>query len=466
MQSSVKLREYQIEAIDKIASSNGKLLVNACAGAGKTYIPLYLRKRYPALKKVLVVCPASVKDQWRYVINTIFPEDTVFVAKGAYKTEYAEKILEADFVIINYDILFSRTGAKSWTSVLTRADFKLLVVDESHKVGNKDSNRSKCLYDIGCKVPYRILLTATPLTSNISGLWGQLHIIDPLQFVTQSKFMNYFAPPEPQTIFVKNGNGKKLRIWKPGKIHHLDELQDIIQKYCYVIGADEVYKHLAGVQRTEIPCVIEDKAVLDAVNEIKKHSIHSSLDMRKAKDMLTASRQLLGKAKVSIAVSWLKDYLEGTTEKIVVFAYHRAVVEDVADKLGKVAVKFYGGMSEKEKEANKSAFINNPDVRVIVMNIDTCTGVDGLNTVSRTCFYVENTGLPGLFDQSEGRVRRANSTFDAYFTYMLKADVLDGAILDVMWERKKLFDSIMTGKEMEVQVEDEAVDVIRKLKGE
>ena len=64
---------------------------------------------------MLVVCPASVKDQWKSVINSIFPEDVAFVVKGAYKTEYAEKILEADFVIINYDILFSRTGAKSWT---------------------------------------------------------------------------------------------------------------------------------------------------------------------------------------------------------------------------------------------------------------------------------------------------------------------------------------------------------------
>jgi superfamily II DNA or RNA helicase len=175
---------------------------------------------------------------------------------------------------------------------------------------------------------------------------------------------------------------------------------------------------------------------------------------------------LLGKAKTNIAVSWIEDWLENSDEKIVVFAYHRSVVEVIAEKLGKVCVKYYGGMSEKEKEASKDAFINNPDVRVIVMNIDTCTGVDGLNKVARTCFYAENTGLPGLFDQSEGRVRRINSTYDAYFTYILKADVLDDAILDVMWERKKLFDSIMTGKETEVNMEDEAVDVIRKLKGE
>lgn len=462
---NIKLRPYQIEAINKIADKNGVLLVNACAGAGKTYIPLFLRKRYPALKKVLVVCPASVKEQWGAAVHDILPESNVFIAKGVYKPSYAEDIIESDFVIINYDILFSRTGVKSWTSILTRAGFNLMVVDESHKVGNKDSNRSKCIYDLCTKIPYRVLLTATPLTSNISGLWGQLHILDPLRFVTESKFVNYFAPPAPQTIFVKGGNGRKLRVWEAGKVQKLDELQSIIQQYCYVIGADEVYKHLAGVQRIEIPCTIEDKDVLDAVSALKEQSLENSLDVKKAKDMLTASRQLLGKSKTGITVSWIKDWLESSDEKIVVFAYHRAVVEELVEKLGKVAVKFYGGMSEKEKEANKQSFINNPEVRVIVMNIDTCTGVDGLNTVSRTCFYAENTGLPGLFDQSEGRVRRANSSFDAYFTYILKADVLDGAILDVMWERKKLFDNIMTGKETEIKLENEDLDIIKKLKG-
>lgn len=461
-----KLRPYQENAISKIAQSNGKLLVNAATGSGKTAIALYLRKKYPALKKVLVVCPASVKDQWDTVISDLFPLETSFVARGSYKAKYAEEILDADFVIINYDILFSRTGAKSWTDVLIRAGFNLMVIDESHKVGNKDSNRSQCIYNLGLEIPYKVMLTATPLTSNISGLWGQLHILDPLRFTTQSKFMNYFAPPEPQTIFVKGGGGRKMKIWKPGKVRHIDELQNIIQEYCYVIGAEEVYKHLAGVQRIEVPCVIDDKKVLDGIAKLKNQSLKNSFDVRKAKDMLIASRMDLGKAKTGIAVSWIKDWLESSEEKIVVFAYHRAVVEEIAEKLGKVAVKFYGGMGDKERESNKSAFINNPDVRVIVMNIDTCTGVDGLNTVSRTCFYAENTSLPGLFDQSEGRVRRANSTYDAYFTYILKADVLDSAILEVMWERKKLFDNIMTGKETEIKFEDETVDVIKKLKGE
>ena len=47
------------------------------------------------------------------------------------------------------------------------------------------------------------MLTATLLTSDITGLWGQLHILDPLRFDKKSKFLNHFAPPVLKTITVK-----------------------------------------------------------------------------------------------------------------------------------------------------------------------------------------------------------------------------------------------------------------------
>lgn len=455
----ITLRPYQTESINKIAEKNGRLLVNAPCGSGKTMIALYLRKQYPGLKKVLIICPASVKLQWAEVIKETFPSDTVHIAKGAYKNEYAHNIINSDFVIINYDILFSRNAERSWTDMLKRAGFTLMVVDESHNLANKESNRSQCVHELAKEIKYRVLLTATPITSNISGLWGQLHILDPLEFTSLNKFLNYYAPPVPQTIIAKGG--KRVRVWKPGAIKHLDELQGLIREYCYVISPDEVYKHLAGVQRINVPCVVESKGVSDMLSKLKRHSLSSSSDEKKAKELLASTRMELGKAKVDAGVAWIKDWLNGTDEKIVVFAYHRSVVELTAERLGNVAVKFYGGMSTTEKNNTVNAFVNNPDVRVIVMNMAACTGVDGLQ-LARTCFYMENTSLASLYQQSEGRIRRTNSTYDAYFAYRLVADVLDPQILSVMNDRWKMTDAIMAGDEITTNGNDE-LEVIKKL---
>ncbi|MBE6408452.1 MAG: DEAD/DEAH box helicase [Lentisphaerae bacterium] len=493
----IMLRPYQTESINKIAEKNGRLLVNAPCGSGKTFIALYLRKQYPGLKKVLIICPASVKLQWAEVIKETFPSDTVHIAKGAYKNEYAHNIINSDFVIINYDILFSRNAERSWTDMLKRAGFTLMVVDESHNLANKESNRSQCVHELAKEIKYRILLTATPITSNISGLWGQLHILDPLEFTSLNKFLNYFAPPDSQTIIAKSGKhvrdalktfqpqlnkfldyctppvpqttiakgGKCVRDRKPGAVKHLDELQGLIREYCYVISPDEVYKHLAGVQRINVPCVVESKRVSDMLSKLKRHSLSNSSDEKKAKELLASTRMELGKAKVDAGVAWIKDWLNGTDEKIVVFAYHRSVVELTAERLGNVAVKFYGGMSTTEKNNAVNAFVNNPDVRVIVMNMAACTGVDGLQ-LARACFYMENTSLASLYQQSEGRIRRTNSTYDAYFAYRLVADVLDPQILSVMNSRWEMTDAIMTGGEITTNGNDE-LEVIKRLqKGE
>ena len=338
-----------------------------------------------------------------------------------------------------------------------------MVVDESHNLANKESNRSQCVHELAKEIKYRVLLTATPITSNISGLWGQLHILDPLEFTSLNKFLNYYAPPVPLTIIAKGG--KRVRVWKPGAIKHLDELQGLIREYCYVISPDEVYKHLAGVQRINVPCVVESKGVSDMLSKLKRHSLSNSSDEKKAKELLASTRMELGKAKVDAGVAWIKDWLNGTDEKIVVFAYHRSVVELTAERLGNVAVKFYGGMSTTEKNNAVNAFVNNPDVRVIVMNMAACTGVDGLQ-LARACFYMENTSLASLYQQSEGRIRRTNSTYDAYFAYRLVADVLDPQILSVMNDRWKMTDAIMTGGEITTNGNDE-LEVIKRLqKGE
>ena len=459
----ITLRPYQTDSINKIAEKNGRLLVNAPCGSGKTFIALYLRKQYPGLKKVLIICPASVKLQWAEVIKETFPSDTVHIAKGAYKNEYANNIINSDFVIINYDILFSRNAERSWTDMLKRAGFTLMVVDESHNLANKESNRSQCVHELAKEIKYRVLLTATPITSNISGLWGQLHILDPLEFTSLNKFLNYYAPPVPLTIIAKGG--ERVRDRKPGAVKHLDELQGLIREYCYVISPDEVYKHLAGVQRINVPCIVESKGVSDMLSKLKRHSLSNSSDEKKAKELLASTRMELGKAKVDAGVAWIKDWLNGTDEKIVVFAYHRSVVELTAERLGNVAVKFYGGMSTTEKNNAVNAFVNNPDVRVIVMNMAACTGVDGLQ-LARACFYMENTSLASLYQQSEGRIRRTNSTYDAYFAYRLVADVLDPQILSVMNSRWEMIDAIMTGGEITTNGNDE-LEVIKRLqKGE
>ncbi|EQD40769.1 hypothetical protein B2A_10920, partial [mine drainage metagenome] len=70
----------------------------------------------------------------------------------------------------------------------------------------------------------------------------------------------------------------------------------------------------------------------------------------------TALRQLVGVAKVPAAAAWLEDFLDSTTEKILVFAWHRDVAGALAEKVG--APLMIGNMRPAQLEAAKEAFQN------------------------------------------------------------------------------------------------------------
>lgn len=108
------LRNYQIDAINFIARKRGRCLISLCPGAGKSYVALFLRKKYPKLKKVLIVCPSSIKLQWKTEVGKIFPEDSAIVLTGSSPDN--PNLADKDFVIINYDIL-NRDKKNSWAQL-------------------------------------------------------------------------------------------------------------------------------------------------------------------------------------------------------------------------------------------------------------------------------------------------------------------------------------------------------------
>ncbi len=81
---------------------------------------------------------------------------------------------------------------------------------------------------------------------------------------------------------------------------------------------------------------------------------------------LASIRQEIALAKMQQCVNYIKDTLN-TVDKVVVFAYHRAVISGVADKLKRFKpVKFYGGLTSKQREEAKDKFINDPKCKVFI----------------------------------------------------------------------------------------------------
>src|SRR5215475_12675237 len=118
---------HQIEGVAFLLGRRRAILADDM-GLGKTrQAVVSLRHLTPGGRR-LVVCPASVKRNWAREISLVSPDASILVIEGT-----APSVADAEWVIINYDILGRHHDN------LRRTPWAALVFDEAHFLKNHTS---------------------------------------------------------------------------------------------------------------------------------------------------------------------------------------------------------------------------------------------------------------------------------------------------------------------------------------
>ncbi len=91
-----------------------------------------------------------------------------------------KKALKFTVLICTYESIMSDVSA------LSKINWKFCVVDEAHRLKNKNSKLFQSLKSF--KTEHRVLLTGTPIQNNIEELWTLLSFIAPTQFPSLAPF--------------------------------------------------------------------------------------------------------------------------------------------------------------------------------------------------------------------------------------------------------------------------------------
>src|SRR5262245_55173164 len=144
-------------------------------GLGKTRQAIVGMQVAAPAGMILVVCPASLKLNWRREIRMVDPGARIEVL-GVADGEH----LDPRWVIVNYDILArnaERLHGIAWSGV---------ILDEAHFIKNNSQRTSHCLKLLGvgdmAKSPvlgpdFVFLLTGTPLTNRPRDLFNLLRCV-------------------------------------------------------------------------------------------------------------------------------------------------------------------------------------------------------------------------------------------------------------------------------------------------
>ena len=338
------------------------------AGTGKTSAAIwaadYLMNR-GIIKKVLVICPLSIMySAWQADIMKTAIHRTCGVAHGS--SAKRKKILDEnfDFTIINYD------GTTVILPELQQAKFDLIIVDEANAYKSPSTRRWKTLAKLIEPTTWLWMMTGTPAAQSPVDAFGLAKLISPGRvpkfstawrdrvMVQISKFK--WVPKHVSTDEVYRALQPAIRYTKKECL----DLPEVVYQTRDVPLTPQVIKYYAELKKQ---LLIE--AAGEQISAVNAAASLNKLLQISAGAVYTDKHDVV-QFDVSPRLSALKEVLEETTNKVVVFVPFLHAIDIVGEFLTKEGITnevIKGSVAARERSEIIGRFQTATDPRVLII---------------------------------------------------------------------------------------------------
>lgn len=440
--------EHQKEAIKSLVE-NKKFILADDMGLGKTTSSIIAALETGA-KKVLIICPASLKINWQREIEN-YSDRTTSIIEG-------KKWDDADFVIINYDIIKNFHDDKKKTeSTIVNSKFDLVIIDEAHYVQNSQAQRTKLINDIGKKVDRVWLLTGTPITSRPINYFNLLNLID------SPVAQNWIAYVKRYCNGFQFQAGKR-KIWNVSGSSNLEELRDRTAPLVLRRLKENVLD-LPDKIITPVYLRLKSKQYEEVMGEYydwydKNPEESKSLTVQFSK--LTKVRQIIADEKITQTIEIVENILE-QDKKVIIFCNFTNSLNKITEHFGKVAVKLDGSMQQHERQFSVDQFQENDKVKVFVGNIK-ASGTGITLTSGEVVIFNDLSFLPSDMAQAEDRAYRYGQKNNVLVYYPIFDNTIEAIIYDIVNSKKKVIATVMGDDKNPADAAEEIMNKINQLR--
>ncbi len=411
-------------------------------GLGKTLTALATleaAQAYPAV----VVCKAKLRTVWADEITKWLPHRAVTIVDGRRATE----IVARDITIVDFDVVDDRTVD------LLRCAPRALIVDEAHYCKDGGADRTQAVQRLADAIPHTGLVL---LISGTISLNRPAELIKPLEIVGRLKefggfehFVRYYCDGYRGDFgWVKDG----------ANLERLPELHERLRERCYLRRRKSDVLDLPPPRVESVPLPLTPsglaeyrRAEADILDYVRRRAASRGQNAearvksaRKAEALvrLNALRRLAAEAKLPAAIEWLRAKAD-EVGKVVVFAWHREIQERLADELE--AAHIFGSESEKDIEAAKRRFQNDPDCKVIVCSLQAATEGHTL-TAAHDVVLVEEAWTPATIAQATARCYgRLSDPHTVTCWHLIAEDTIDVDLVEAVAAKAAAVDALVDG---------------------
>jgi SNF2 family DNA or RNA helicase len=423
--------EHQKVAIEKLLANN-KFILADDMGLGKTTAAVIASIESGA-KKVLIVCPASLKINWDREIKNYTDRRVLIVEGRKWGSTF-------DYYIINYDILKNyHTTEKSEDSddykLLVNEKFDLAIVDEAHYVSNTAANRTRLLNDVLETIPRVWLLTGTPMTSRPINYFNLLKIVDsPLTLNWQSYVRRYCKGYQFSV-----GNRK---VWNTSGASNLDELRERTKSYVLRRMKTDILdlpEKIVTPVFVELSSKMYDEELEEftRISNDKKDNETISVTLNR----LMKIRQLIAYEKIPYTYELIDKCLD-QGKKVIVFTNFTMSLDMIHEKYKKNSVILNGSMSKEKKQEAVDRFQNEDKVKVFISNI-VAGGVGITLTAAEVVIMNDLSFVPAHHSQAEDRAYRYGQKNSVLIYYPVFENTVEKIIYNILQKKKGIIDQVM-----------------------
>jgi len=420
--------QHQKDAIEKLAGSKRFILADDM-GLGKTTSTIIAALETGA-KKVLIICPASLKINWQREIAN-YTDRSVYIAEGKNFS------LEHDFVIVNYDILKNFYDLKdNENSLIYQFNPELIIIDEAHYIQNAQAQRTKLVNHFSKKVNRLWLLTGTPMTSRPMNYFNLLSLIE--SPVAQN-WMAY-AIRYCQGYQFKAGNRK---VWNVSGASNLEELRDRTSRQVLRRLKEDVLD-LPEKIITPVYLRLKSKMYENLMGEYynwydNKKEESNSLTVQFSK--LMKVRQVISDEKVETTIELAQNIID-QDKKVIIFTNFTDTLNKIKNHFGKQAVHLDGSCTKPQRQYAVDQFQENEKIKVFVGNLK-AAGVGITLTAAEAVIMNDLSFVPSDHSQAEDRSYRYGQKSNVLVYYPIFENTIEGVIYDILNNKKSVFETVM-----------------------
>lgn len=399
---------HQREGVE-FATFRDAVIIADEMGLGKTLQAIttaIMKKKLFGFTRTLIICPASLKDQWKQEIEKFSDEQAEVVAgkPGEREKQYRES--DAFFLIINYETVLRDREA------INASEPDFIVLDEAQRIKNYETRTANSIKALNKK--HALVITGTPIENKLIDLFSIMDFLDPYFLTPLWEFSHQHC------YFDKK---KKNRITG---YYNLQNLKERMKEFLLRREKRQVIKDLPNVSQIDIPLDLHPNQqdyhanFGRSLSKIIRKKFLTAFDINRIMLLLNQMRMVCDstflidkETNYSPKLIELQHILtekldvKGSGRKVIIFSEWTRMTGLIGKMLRENDIGFTelsGKVPVKKRQALVEEFFHNPNCQVF---LSTEAGGSGLNLqVADTVINFELPWNPAKKNQRIGRIDR------------------------------------------------------------